>query len=182
MAAPKRTVLEREEQLPEIERLHNAGLSLREIGVRFGLSTRIVRRDLGTIAQRYRNADLTERNVGVHRAIAALRMVRCEAFKAWFRSKEDWVRDIEEKVGDTIRTTTITEGRVGKVEHLLTILRTLQEEAKLCGLYAPMQDVPTYPQLPRSEIDNHRLEALTDQPADVESNEQAKPQAEPGVA
>jgi hypothetical protein len=182
MGAAKRTMQEREAQLPEIERLHNAGFSLREIGARFDVSARVVRRDLATIAERYLDADFSDRVAGVNRTIAAIRIARREAWEAWQRSKEDQVRHVEEKVGGTIRTRTITESRLPKHEHLLTILRTLQEEAMLRGLYAPMQNVSTYPQLPRGRRVQHGAESLANQPAEVEPSEQAKPQAEPGVA
>jgi hypothetical protein len=144
MAAAKRTKLEREEQLVEIERMYGTGFSLREIAARFQLSVRVVRRDLGTVAQRYRDSDLSERVVSIKRTMATLRSARREALKAWDRSKEDRVRHVEKKVGDTIRTTIITEQRLGNPEYLSRILKTIRQEAELLGLYPATQKAPTY--------------------------------------
>lgn len=182
MAAPKRTELERAEQLPEIERMYSAGFSPREIGARFDLSARVVRRDLETIEQRYRDAELSERVAGVRRTIAALRDVRRESWETWQRSKKDRVRHVEKKVGDTIRTTIITGGRLPDSKYIGMILRTVHQEAMLLGLYAPMQDVPTHPHQPRRRIDKRGLESLANQPAEVEPNEPTRPEAEPGAA
>lgn len=182
MGAPKRTAQEREAQLSVIEQMYNAGFALRDIATRFDLSPRVIRRDLETIDQRYRDADLAERVVGIPRTIAALLFVRRDAFKAWERSKEDRVRHFEVRVGDTIRTTTITERRLPKVEYMRTILRTMRQEAKLRGWCASMKSAQPYPKPPRCKIGKRGLEALANQPADVELMEPTKVKAKPGAA
>jgi hypothetical protein len=151
MAAPKRTKLECEAQLVEIEQRHNRGESVRAIAARLGLHFTTIQRDLETIAQRYQDNTLVERTVAVNRMIATLRDVRKEAWEAWDKSKENQERQATEKISEALdaegrpaaetlqRMKVIhrTEGRLPKAEYLNIILRTLKQESELLGLYAP---------------------------------------------
>lgn len=157
MAAPKRTKLEREEQLPEIQRLHNRGYSTREIAAKLGLSHVAIIRDLTEIADRYRREANIERGVEVKQRIAGLREVRKEAWEAWEKSKENRERQVKEKISDSLdkngnptadtvqrmKAVITTEGQLPANEYLSTILRTFEEEAELLGLYAPKKIAPT---------------------------------------
>ena len=102
MAAPKRTKLEREAQLVEIERRHNRGESIRDIGAQLSLHFTTIQRDLKTIAQRYQDKTLVERAVAVNRMIATLRDVRKEAWEAWEKSKENKERQAREKISESL--------------------------------------------------------------------------------
>ncbi len=150
MAAPKRTKLEREAQLLDIERLHNRGYSGREIAARLELAESTIRRDLDTISQRYRETTLVERTEGVNRMLVALRDTRREAWEAWERSKENKERQVKEKIAESLdgqgnptpdtlqrmKAVVTSEGRLPGSEYLSIILRTYEEEAELLGLYA----------------------------------------------
>jgi hypothetical protein len=149
MAAPKRTKLEREAQLVEIERRHNHGESIRAIGAHLGLHFTTIQRDLKTIAQRYQDKTLVERTVAVNRMIATLRDVRKEAWEAWEKSKENKERQVKEMISESLdaqgnpseatlvrmKVVIATEWRLPKAEYLNIILRTLKQEAELLGLY-----------------------------------------------
>jgi hypothetical protein len=159
MAAPKRTWIEREAQLPVIEHLHNRGLSNVEIGATLRLSERVIRRDLDTIAQRYREEARLEHDIEVRRCIAALRDIRKEAWDEWERSKENKERRIQEKISErldakgepttatvqTMKAVLVSEGRLADNAYLTTVLRTLKEEAELLGFYAPRKVAPVTP-------------------------------------
>jgi hypothetical protein len=153
MAAPKRTKLEREAQLVEIERHHNRGESVRDIAAGLGLHFTTIQRDLETIAQRYQGKTLVERTVAVNRMIATLRDVRKEAWEAWEKSKENKERQAREKISESLdaegrptaetlqrmKVVSITEGRLPRAEYLNIVLRTLKHEAELLGLYLPKE-------------------------------------------
>jgi hypothetical protein len=131
MAAPKRTRLEREAQLLEIEQRHKRGESVRDIAAHLCPHFTTIQRDLQTIAQRYRDELLVERTVGVNRMIATLRDVRKEAWEAWEKSKKNRERQVQEKISEGLdvegrptaetlqrmKVVSITEARLPRAEY-----------------------------------------------------------------
>ncbi len=153
---PKRTAAQREQALLEVARLDGLGHTTRSIAAKMGVSHTQVEYDLRIIKRRYAEATLEERHAKVTEKIAQLRDVRRRAYEEWERSRKDRERTTKTKTGPatdaegkpaggSMKVTITTEHGLGRNEYLTTILRTLEDEADLLGLYAPVKVAPTTP-------------------------------------
>ena len=106
MAAPKRTKIQRENDLPEIAREYVRGCNLREIaeglaGRRsYTLSIATISRDVATVISRWRAEAVGD--VAEHKAreLARLHEVEREAWIAWEQSKQPATRELAETITD----------------------------------------------------------------------------------
>ena len=151
VAAKKRTQTQREADLAEMAKLDLRGYTTRAIGKLFGLSHVQIAKDLQKLRLRYAESAMLARHEAVVEKLAQLRDVRAEAWSAWEGSKKKRKRKVKERISESldadgnatpetvsrIKDVITTEGRLPANEYLTTILRTLEEESELLGLYAP---------------------------------------------
>jgi hypothetical protein len=149
MAANKRTATEREEALAEVAKWDRRGASARDIARRMNVSHTQVNYDLKIIRKRYAESTLLERGAAIQEKISQLREVREQAWAAWEHSKENRERSVKEKVtegganagqqAERLKVIMTTEGRLPENAYLLTVLKTLEDEANLLDLF-PAKD------------------------------------------
>jgi hypothetical protein len=153
MAAPKRTKMEREENLIEIARLRRRGWSEMRIAKRFGLSQRVIHRDVCTILQRHLEAQIHERSLHVALLDSQYDEIIFEHWKSYQKSKKDHAKKVTEQSlriprddegnpngppeMEVTKITVTQEKRVPGAEHLIAIAKVLQAKRELHGLDAP---------------------------------------------
>ena len=119
MAANKRTKTGREEALARVADLDRMGYGQVAMARMLGVSQPQVCYDLKAVRSRYRETQLAKVEEAVNEKLAQLRDVRCEAWEAWERSKE--------------------EGKLPDSGFLAIVLKALQAERDLLGLDAPKE-------------------------------------------
>jgi DNA-binding Lrp family transcriptional regulator len=145
---PHRSPLEREEHLEVIAKMDRRGYSQRRIAEMLGISQRQVGEDLKKLKKVYIESQIKERHEYVTEKLEQYREIREEAWLAWERSKEDFLRIQETHEQDpsaedathapyiykTVRT---REGRLPANEYIRTVMSCLEAERDLLGLDAP---------------------------------------------
>jgi hypothetical protein len=140
-----RSKTQREERLTEVAALHRRGMKQTEIAKAVGVSQPQIAYDLRIVQARYQATQLDDHGALVAEKLAQYRDIRCEAWAAYDRSKEDADMVVEEFVdaneADTregserrIRRVVTKAGRLPGNQYLLTIMRTLEAERELLGL------------------------------------------------
>jgi len=155
MAAPKRTLAERERDLVEIQRLYVAGATERQIAAQiakerpYTLSQAAIHHDIGTILDRWRKTACE--GIEAHKARELARLAEAErnAWHQFQRSQRDRVRRVKETTsgvdGTNTKKSTMREEQCGDPRYLDIVLRCIEKRCKILGVDAPTKIAPTDP-------------------------------------
>lgn len=141
-----------------VAELYKRGWSIRRIAeeVRARLntscSTRTIWNDINTLLEEWRAVRITDMDQRLQLELERIDDCVAELWEQWDKSKEDWVREFNKRVGvpvpeggngeaaniETIRRENMTENMVGlgNTSYMAEIRQQLMERRKLLGLYA----------------------------------------------
>lgn len=154
MAAAKRNVGQREQDLLFIEGLYVKGKSQREIAQElsaardYTVSHKTVGRDIAALLSRWRETACREINELKAAELARLNRLEREAWDEWERSKLKRERTLTEKrTGDNPgeRAQIVKENLLGDPRYLQAVQWCIDKRCKILGLDAPVKVAPTDP-------------------------------------
>lgn len=139
MAAPKRTPIQREDDLRRISELYLRGWRQVDIAAEIGISQGMVSQDLKLIQKRWRKQTAINLDEAKNKELARIDTLEREYWDAWERSKGERVRARQNLVANkTVRSATVEkEQLIGNPAFLAGVEKCIEMRCKLLGIYAP---------------------------------------------
>ncbi len=155
MAAPKRTVFQREADYERITSLYLRGWRQVDIAAELGIVQSQVSYDLRVIQDRWKKNSIIDMDEAKQRELSRIDELERECWQAWEDSKKERTKTRQESTGkkkndgkmEVVRATMERETGAGNPAFLSGVMSCIAERNKLLGLYPTKSEQQKPPEL-----------------------------------
>jgi transcriptional antiterminator len=136
----RRNKTQKAKQLKEAASLREKGHSLRDIAKEIDLSFKQVQRDLQEIEAALIEDAKDSMEEYRKQILAKLRNTQIQSYKGWLKSLQDKEKHSEKMSEKGMEHTSSTEAQSGNPSHMANMIKAIEAEAKMLGVYNEATD------------------------------------------
>lgn len=158
----KRNPSEIERDKVNVSSLYLKGRFQAEIAVELGISQSTVSRIIKELVNEWQTERVYNINEAKARELAKIDQVELEAWKAWSRSQEDAVKEVEGSNHQGAFSQTSTEGQAGDPRFLSMVIDCIKQRCAILGVEAPKKSESILANLDIDKLSDEQLKRIQD--------------------